>query len=165
MEHIIPLEVWVVLVAAPCVIAWFLGDLCGAARTHRLIEAGDLNDMPEPLIPHHQEARTRARSDTNSSDKLAIEDQAAPVSAQQSANSIESQQRREAFAGMQSLADLHEHAQRIREADKIWDDPALREDMCSTDPISARVLQHYRGSINELGRRNALSDLPAIPVR
>ncbi len=67
---------------------------------------------------------------------------------------------------MPSVAELHAQALFIRESGKVWNDPDLQDNLRETDPISARVLQRYIGSINELARSNARIDSESeAPVR
>ncbi len=132
MEHFVSLQMWAVLVAAPCIIAWFLGDLHGSARIRRMIEAGELDDLPEIERPAKSQG-TRSHTVT-----------------------IATQRRDGVFTAMPPPNDLHTEVESIRGEHNVWDDPDLFEDLSLTNPISERVLQHYRGSISELGRSNAL---------
>lgn len=40
MQDFLALEAWVVLLAAPCIISWILGEMHGAARMQKITEAG-----------------------------------------------------------------------------------------------------------------------------
>lgn len=150
MEHLIPLEIWAVLVAAPCMIAWFLGDLHGAARMRRMIEANDPIDPTDVVGTSTKTIRI----------PVALGSPSASLSPDGEKADSRPPKQKDTFTDMPSLADLHAQAQRIRETDRVWEDDKAGVDPSSTDPISARILQHYRGSINELGRHNALAEEP-----
>ncbi len=196
MEHFISLEIWAIMVAAPCIISWFLGEMYGAARVRKLMEGSGPDDdhlatvaapasadceaertlifgprdvmVPAPGAPYDSERyadRSAGIPEPVGCNPRAKE-HVATKSMQRSADPIQSRRRREAFDGMPSVAELHAQAQRIRESDAVWDDPDLKGSLRETDPISARVLQHYVGSINELARCNArLENDCASPLR
>ncbi len=174
------LEIWAVLVAAPCIIAWFLGEMHGAARLRRMIENESsavfpnvtVASMSQPadrkIIPAIRERERSGREvrapATSISKPLANEQVAAWPDRSSPMQSIDANRRRkEAFDRMPSIAELHMQAQQIRKDGKVWDDPELSDNLLKTDPISARVLQHYVGSITELARCNARLDDEARP--
>ncbi|MEM7666468.1 MAG: hypothetical protein AAF250_11480 [Pseudomonadota bacterium] len=66
-----------------------------------------------------------------------------------------SRRRRETFDGMPSLAELQAQTQKIRQSDRVWESADLTLSPIAPDPVSTRVLEHYRGSIDELARRNS----------
>ncbi len=181
MEHFVSLEIWAVLAAAPCIISWLLGEMHGAARTRKMIDAERAPATPKAFSPV-QHARnsapllvkasvvTKPEKQVAQDAPAALSDERArpvtvhnpgapakvtsPVGHSAQREPVQSRRRREAFDNMPSVAELHAQAELIRESGMVWDDPNLSENLRKTDPISARVLQHYRSSINELARCN-----------
>ncbi len=182
MEHFVSLEIWAVLAAAPCIISWFLGEMHGAARLRKMIEAEQAQAVPKaigsapdfrnsaPLLVKATDVIETDKSKASNAVVATTEERAkaiiapapsapltvtAPVGHSAQREPVQSRRRREAFDDMPSVAELHAQAELIRESGMVWDDPDLSENLRKTDPISARVLQHYLGSINELARCNA----------
>lgn len=145
MENFIALEVWVVLVAAPCIISWILGEMHGAARMRQLVE-----ETAQPRVPMTLPPKIAPQP--------APRQQCAGPAASANVNRLEqerSRQRRETFDGMPSLAELQAQTQQIRQSDRIWESADLTLSAMTPNTISNRVLEHYRGSIDELARHNS----------
>ncbi|MEM8726164.1 MAG: hypothetical protein AAGE86_11650 [Pseudomonadota bacterium] len=60
MQGFLALEAWVILLAAPCLLSWILGEMHGAARVRSLVEGVDAGDAD---LPRHY--RLRASSDVS----------------------------------------------------------------------------------------------------
>jgi len=179
VEHFVPLEIWAVMVAAPCIISWFLGEMHGAARTRKMIMADEAYAVPKAVASSPRvgnstslvvrstalietvtlkdrdvvvaalEERAKTKTVRNPREP---DNRAVPARRLAPRKEVQVRRRREAFDGMPSVAELRSQALLIREGDSVWDDPELSENLRMTDPISTRVLQHYVGSINELAR-------------
>ncbi|MEL7217531.1 MAG: hypothetical protein AAGK01_03765 [Pseudomonadota bacterium] len=162
MEHFVSLEIWAVLAAAPCTISWYLGEMRGAARVRKMIVAEEASIAPRRLhdgssIPGNARFEEHLTGQEPAAVFVAPSTSVVPIQPEKH-EAVQSRRRKEAFDDMPSVAYLHAQAQLIRENGVVWDDPEMADGLRKTDPISARVLQHYRGSINELARCNARLD-------
>ena len=150
MEHFVSLEIWAVMVAAPFMIGWFLGEIHGVARIRKIVEGDQTPSAPKAIGPSPN-VENPSSFVVKATAAVGIDE---PVDQHAQREPVQSRRRREAFDGMPSVAELHLQAQKIRKNGMVWSDPELSANMRKTDPISARVLQHYRGSIDELARCN-----------
>ncbi|MEM6908112.1 MAG: hypothetical protein AAF494_05490 [Pseudomonadota bacterium] len=175
MGQIIAFEVWLVLVTAPCVIAWIIGERHGAARMRKLSESaaiGSLADLtplsPAPKSHAAQQAHSAVKRAAPMRAPSAADDSAVRSGRSVAPGGLQSEliepsflaaeraaavaHRKETFDGMPSLSELHAQAERIRREGRVWDDPEVQLSLTQVDPISARVLDHYQTSIDELQR-------------
>ena len=140
METVFDWQMWAVLVAAPCSVAWLLGTLHGEARMRRAVGLADfIGQRAASPVPTAQTANDRAAMVPNH-EKPVIDDREIASHDQIVANF--------------TLNDLREHTNHIRLTSRLWDDPNSLKELQNPDPIVEEVLSHYRGSINTLEEAN-----------
>ncbi len=147
MEHSVAIGVWMVLIAAPCIVSWLIGDAVGAARTRSYYCIGTSPDAPSrahrPLTAKRQ--RRKRAAPAVADDPLTLEHK---------------RRRREAFATMPPLVDLRAQANAIRRSEsaviaQVCNDATSRGNLTLRSfPAADRTLRHYRASIHELHRAN-----------
>lgn len=148
MGQYVTLEVWAVIVTAPCILSWIFGEMYGAAQERKFIaiEFSGAASAPED----HTDSRERGAQmvergvDHGSSDGLN------PTVADQR----EHAHRRAALGEIPCLAELNAEAQRIRRNAEVWSDPELTDRLArysrKAGAGSIEVLTQYQSSIEEL---------------
>lgn len=167
VEYFAAFQAWAVIVAAPSILCWLLGERHGAARIRRLVEVAEPGThpahhafsaaAPESAVQPCPALLARSQEDREAVDDLIGQSGAAISDLHEPgvADGDSSETRRAMFADMPALSELHEQAAQIRRGSRIWDDPRADHRLRETDPIAARVLRHYKASINELVRVTA----------
>ncbi|MEP0189618.1 MAG: hypothetical protein ABJP70_01920 [Erythrobacter sp.] len=140
METVFDWQMWAVLAAAPCSVAWLLGTLHGEARMRRAVGIADCVEQRAALqFPIAQTVNDRAAWALKH-EKPGIDDRDLASHDQILAN----------FA----LNDLRERTNHIRLTARLWDDPSALKELQDPNPIAEEVLLHSRGSINTLEEAN-----------
>lgn len=151
MGNVFAWEMWAVLAAAPCFIAWLIGSLHGEARTRRALGLPDLSvsraGLPLAAAPSPSDRATQrdAGREREQSAPVTADD----VSAQQAA------QLPDQDGSISVLEELREQTENFRMSARLWDDPEVLRELLEPDPVADQVLSHYRGSICTLERANA----------
>lgn len=164
MENVMALKVWLVLIAAPCLVSWVLGETFGTWRTERprLIDPAELagidtyftekrahsSDGSEPVTSQEHTALASIASPNH----LAAPRNDGPRGAIGRPPRPEylEDDRRTVFDHMPSIVDLQEEAAAIRRDSRIWDDPELYRSLVEDMPATGRVLRHYERSVGKL---------------
>ncbi|MEO1488656.1 MAG: hypothetical protein AAFR88_04360 [Pseudomonadota bacterium] len=150
MEQLLALKVWAVLIAAPCMACWLIGDFFGARRMRQLHEQFDVGSLFEwpAQMDHASLPPIASEQDYASSVPRAPRGQPAASRAAGPRAPFE-------FAGMHSadvpaLADLHAHTASIRASERLWDDFQDLEAGSVLSLADEEALQRYRASIETL---------------
>lgn len=148
MENFVTLEMWAVLAAAPCFLAWLLGTLHGEARMRRAFAFTD-------IAAHQTALRLANADDDDESDRIINEISDQPSDHAPLYKPDLTSPEREHPHGASVLDDLRAHTENIRLSAKLWDDPEILRELHHPDPVADQVLSHYRGSIDTLEEANA----------
>ena len=152
MEPIVALSTCLLIAALSALGGWLLGEMRGASRMRRFLEADDPDWLRSNSYTFGS-AETSVARPTVSLPKARITATAGlakPESHDLAASLEPMQLRRSTFDNMPSLAELSEQAAQIRRDSRIWDDPEMCRKLRESDPVAARLLRHYQQSIDQL---------------
>ena len=182
-------DAWIVLILAPCILSWVLGEMYGAWRVRSMLggeEAAAKSAEPllysaEPLKPQEADQHRSVHAMLEAAGKCPVSiapgdplerlsDTGGPekrISTLRKRAGHRPLTQRGPERRAPTLSELHKEAQAMRCRSR---GSAQRRDAAKAgahDPIAARVLSHYEGSIRDMARDDALHahDIMATALR